>query len=74
MQFIDGECHSLRSSILLVLSITTILAALSFAQNHSGRFESSQCRKDICSYGKLLGAASIELTLQRPTSYSPIES
>ena len=32
MQFIDGKCHSLRSCIPLVLSITTILAALSFAQ------------------------------------------
>ena len=32
MQFIDGRCHGLRNCILLVLSITTILAALSFAQ------------------------------------------
>src|SRR3989440_11521797 len=32
MPFIDGKCHSLRSCILLVLSITTILVALSFAQ------------------------------------------
>jgi hypothetical protein len=32
MQFIEGTCHSLRNRILLVLSITIILAELSFAQ------------------------------------------